>query len=101
LKNDSEEKKENEEMKIDDIVIVQDNKEIKIRQNQDISMSFEDETTCSKEEDFIRSQNFLNDFINYLSNIAKVRVRSVNQAIFPQITADVVKIISMKYDTQT
>ena len=31
LKNENEEKKENEEMRIDDIVIVQDNKEMKIK----------------------------------------------------------------------
>lgn len=78
LKNENEEKKENEEMRIDDIVIVQDNKEMKIKKNQDISMSYENDNICSKDEDFIRSQNFLNDFINYLSNIAKVRIRSVN-----------------------
>jgi hypothetical protein len=60
--------------------------------------STDDEFTCRKEEDFLRSQNFLNDFINYLSNIAKVRIRSINSAIFPQIT-EVVKLISMRYDT--
>jgi hypothetical protein len=99
LKNENEEKKENEEMRNDDIVILQDNQDIQIQKPKDTNMtSTDDEFTCRKEEDFLRSQNFLNDFINYLSNIAKVRIRSVNSAIFPQITAEVVKLISMRYD---
>jgi len=56
--------------------------------------------SCLPEDDFIQSQSFLNDFVNYLSNIAKVRLRHVNQAIFPQIMGQIVAIISVKYDTR-
>lgn len=55
---------------------------------------------CRPADDYIQSQAFLSDFVEYLSNIAKVRLRQVNQAIFPQITGQVVSIISVKYDTR-
>jgi hypothetical protein len=48
----------------------------------------------------IHSQSFFSDFINFLDNLAKNKVRSVNQTIFPQILQDIVKLISVEYNEQ-
>ena len=51
-----------------------------------------------EDQDFIHSQSFLSDFLLFLENIAKNRVRSTNSQIFPQIMTEIVSLISVKYD---
>lgn len=48
----------------------------------------------------IHSQSFFSDFINFLDNLAKNKVRSVNQTIFPQILKEVVQLISVEYNEE-
>ena len=40
--------------------------------------------------DHTKSQSFLSDFVHFLDNIAKQRIRTVNLAIFPQIMGNIV-----------
>ena len=51
-----------------------------------------------EDQEFIHSQSFLSDFLLFLENIAKNRVRSTNSQIFPQIMTEIVALISVKYD---
>ena len=51
-------------------------------------------------QDFIKSQSFLSDFMNFLDNLAKCRVRTINQSIFPQIMQEIVQFISVRYDDE-
>jgi hypothetical protein len=65
----------------------------KINEQQDQIMdSFEDD------QDYIKSQSFLSDFLLFLENIAKCKIRSVNSQIFPQVMNEILRLITVKYD---
>ena len=55
----------------------------------------EDELTDKR--DFLKSQSVLGDFMGFLDDIAKQKVRSVNSILFTQITSDIVEVITVKY----
>jgi hypothetical protein len=44
------------------------------------------------------SQNFLSDFVDFLNNLVRVRIRSLNQAILPQVVGHLVRIVAVRYD---
>lgn len=47
--------------------------------------------------DFLKSQSVLGDFMGFLDDIAKQKVRAVNSSLFTQITSEIVEVITVKY----
>ena len=46
------------------------------------------------------SQNLLSDFIDFLNNLVRARIKNINQAILPQIVTHLVRLVSLKFDSQ-
>jgi hypothetical protein len=67
------------------------------QQRAEDSEAVDQEENCSEDKDFISSQSFFSDFINYLDSIAKVRMRQANLMIFPQIIGQIVQVITVPF----
>ena len=52
---------------------------------------------CSDDQDYIKSQSFLSDFLGFLEDIARAKQRQLNMSLCSQIIGPIVSIITVRY----
>jgi len=52
---------------------------------------------CSDDQDYIKSQSFLSDFLGFLEDITRAKQRQLNMSLCSQIIGPIVSIITVRY----